>query len=155
MRGILSDHDIEGHFRALVTIWETEPWYDLWEPIMVKWNHRVAVSGPHPFYEGKKYMGNESKQIATNPHTDRKPMCDDDILQLLADQRGRSITELVSHFHVTMTAIRNRLIRLASARKVTRKLDAGTRRRGRPKYLYFITLRDADIGQQEHPDRDG
>ena len=24
MRGILSDHDMEGHFRALISIWEKE-----------------------------------------------------------------------------------------------------------------------------------
>jgi hypothetical protein len=33
MRGILSDHNIEGHFRALVAIWEAEPWSDLWEQL--------------------------------------------------------------------------------------------------------------------------
>ena len=30
MRGILSDHNIEGHFAALIAIWEAEPWNDIW-----------------------------------------------------------------------------------------------------------------------------
>ena len=35
MRGILSDHNIEGHFRALITIWETEPWREVWKELGV------------------------------------------------------------------------------------------------------------------------
>lgn len=30
MRGIVSDHNIEGHFRALVDIWENAPWGEIW-----------------------------------------------------------------------------------------------------------------------------
>jgi hypothetical protein len=26
MRGIMADHNIEGHFRALIGIWEHQPW---------------------------------------------------------------------------------------------------------------------------------
>jgi hypothetical protein len=33
MLGILSDHNIEGHFRALVAIWEAEPWRDIWKEL--------------------------------------------------------------------------------------------------------------------------
>lgn len=39
----------------------------------------------------------------------RRPMCDRDILRLLADQGPRSVAEMVVHFHVTETAIRLRL----------------------------------------------
>lgn len=35
MRGILADHNIEGHFRALVTIWETGEWREDWEELDV------------------------------------------------------------------------------------------------------------------------
>lgn len=35
MRGILSDHNIEGHFRALIAIWETEPWREIWKELDV------------------------------------------------------------------------------------------------------------------------
>jgi len=57
-------------------------------------------------------MGSASKKTATQPLTDRQPMCDDDILRLLADQRGRSVSEMVTHFRVAHTAIRKRLLRL-------------------------------------------
>ena len=87
-------------------------------------------------------MGSVSKKIVTNPVADRQPMCNDDILRLLADQRGRSVAEMAAHFRVTLTAIRNRLIRLTAAQSVTRKRDDG-RGRGRPKYLYFLANRDA------------
>jgi hypothetical protein len=30
MLGIMSDHNIEGHFRALVAIWKTDVWNDVW-----------------------------------------------------------------------------------------------------------------------------
>jgi hypothetical protein len=30
VRGILADHNIEGHFRALIAIWESEPWREVW-----------------------------------------------------------------------------------------------------------------------------
>ncbi len=83
-------------------------------------------------------MGSKSKKTATKPLTDRQPMCDKNILRLLADQKGRSITEMTTHFHVTQTAIRQRLIRLAGTQLVTRKCD-DTKRRSRPQYLYYIT----------------
>ncbi len=80
------------------------------------------------------------KNTVTRPLTDRQPMCDEDILRLLADQCGRSVFEMVTHFHVTQTAIRNRLRRLTAAQSVVRKRSGdATRKRGRPKYLYYIT----------------
>ncbi len=35
MRGILADHNIEGHFRALIAIWEAEPWRELWKELNI------------------------------------------------------------------------------------------------------------------------
>ena len=70
-------------------------------------------------------------------------MCDNDILRLLADQKGRSLSEMATHFHVTETAIRQRLNRLAGTQLVTRKRD-DTKRRGRPQYLYYITTGTAN-----------
>ena len=83
-------------------------------------------------------MGKVSKKTVTKPLTDRQPMCDNDILRLLADQRGRAVSEMVAHFHVTATAIRQRLLRLTRSQLVTRKRN-DERRRGRPTYLYYIT----------------
>jgi len=67
-----------------------------------------------------------------------QPMCNNDILRLLADHRGRSVSEMATHFQVTQTAIRNRLSRLTMSQSVTRQ-GQKARRQGRPKYLYFIT----------------
>jgi len=33
MRGILSDHNIEGHFNALVAIWEADAWRSVWKEL--------------------------------------------------------------------------------------------------------------------------
>ena len=85
-------------------------------------------------------MRSVSKKTVTQPLTDRQPMCDNDILGLLADRRGRSVAEMTTHFHVTQTAIRARLRRLTAAQAVTRKRN-DERRRGRPTYLYYITSR--------------
>ena len=74
---------------------------------------------------------------------DRKPMCDDDILGLLADQRGHSVAEMAAHFHVTKTAIRNRVIRLMRAQSVARKCE-GERRRSRPEYTYYLAGRGGE-----------
>ena len=72
--------------------------------------------------------------------TDRQRMCDDDLLRLLAEQGGRSIADIAAHFHVTPTAIRQRLVRLMRSQSVTRRrADDATRRRGRPRHLYCIT----------------
>jgi len=35
MRGILADHNIEGHFRALIAIWETAPWREVWTELHI------------------------------------------------------------------------------------------------------------------------
>jgi predicted ArsR family transcriptional regulator len=86
-------------------------------------------------------MGSLINKTTTKPLTDRQPMCNNDVLRLLADQRGRSISEMAAHFHVTLTAIRNRLIRLTAVQSVTRQRADVTGKRGRPKYLYFITQR--------------
>ena len=67
-----------------------------------------------------------------------QPMCNNDILRLLADHRGRSVSEMATHFQVTQTAIRNRLSRLTMSQSVTRQ-GQKARRQGRPKYLYSIT----------------
>jgi predicted ArsR family transcriptional regulator len=85
-------------------------------------------------------MGNVSKQTASNPPTDRQPMCDDDILRLLADNRARTVAETTAHFRVTETAIRRRLIRLTASQSITRqRSDGATGKPGRPTYLYHIT----------------
>jgi len=87
-------------------------------------------------------MESASEKTATNPLTDRQPMCNDDILRLLADQPGRTVAEMATRFHVTQTAIRARLTRLMVAQSVTRKRgDDAMRKQGRPKYLYYITSR--------------
>lgn len=89
-------------------------------------------------------MESVPKTTAAKAATDRQPMCNNDILRLLADERGRSISEMAAHFSVTLTAIRQRLIRLAGKQLVTRKHD-DAKRRGRPKYLYFITSQGAAV----------
>ena len=89
-------------------------------------------------------MGSVSKKTVTMPPVDRQPMCDNDILRLLADQIGRSTGGMAAHFHVTQTAIRDRLVRLTSLQSVTRRRDE-ERRRGRPRYLYYITSRGAAV----------
>ncbi len=84
-------------------------------------------------------LGTMSKKTATMSVTDRQPMCNDDVLRLLADQRGRSVAEMATHFRVTQTAIRKRLVRLAVEQSVIRKRGDDAKRRGRPQYLYYIT----------------
>ena len=76
--------------------------------------------------------------------TDRQPMCDEDILRLLADRSGHSLSGMAAHFHVTLTAIRNRLLRLMQLQSVTRQRN-DERRRGRPQYVYYITPRGEKI----------
>jgi hypothetical protein len=88
-------------------------------------------------------MGSVSKKTTTKPPPERQPMCNDDILRLLADHRGRSVSEMATHFGVTQTAIRKRLVRLAAAQSVIRKRDDAHRGQGRPKYLYYLTSPDA------------
>ena len=69
--------------------------------------------------------------------TDRQPMCNNDILGFLADQRGHTVAEMAAHFHVTQTAIRARLWRLTEAQAVTWK-SKDLRRRGRPQFIYYL-----------------
>ena len=85
-------------------------------------------------------MGNIPKKTVAKPPIDRQPMCDNDILRLLADQGAHSVSEMAAHFHVTLTAIRNRLVRLTLRQSVTCRLDE-TKQRGRPRGLYSITNR--------------
>ncbi len=90
------------------------------------------------------------------PLTDRQPMCDEDILRLLADQQGHSIAEMAGQFHVTQTAIRNRLMRLEHRERISRQREElwrepGGSKRGRPRYLYFITSR-GEAALRETPD---
>ena len=84
-------------------------------------------------------MGSVFKMTATKPLTDRQRMSDNDILRLLADQRGRTVAEMADHFGVARKAIYDRLIRLTAAQSVIRKRDDADRGQGRPKYLYYIT----------------
>ena len=84
-------------------------------------------------------MENASKKTVTKPPAERQPMCDGDILRLLADQRDRTVAELVTHFHVTQTTIRFRLNRLMFVQSVTRKRNDEHRGQGRRGDLYFIT----------------
>ena len=72
--------------------------------------------------------------------TERQPMCDNDILRLLADHSGHSLSKIATHFQVTLTAIRNRLLRLMQLQSITRQRNE-ERRRGRPQYVYYITPR--------------
>ena len=72
--------------------------------------------------------------------TAQQLMCNNDVLRLLADHNGRSVSELATHFQVTQTAIRNRLLRLTMSESVTRQRKE-ERRHGRPKYLYYITTK--------------
>jgi len=84
-------------------------------------------------------MGSVSKKTANDPLTDRQPMRDIDLLRLLADQRGHTTSEMTSHFHVTQTAIRQRLIRVMWKQLVIRQRADAAGKRGRPQYLYFIS----------------
>jgi hypothetical protein len=86
----------------------------------------------------EEIMESEFEKTATRPLPDWRRMCDDDILNLLADQRGRSVAQMANHFHVTKTAIRNRLIRLMHVKAVMRTCE-GQRRRSRPEYTYYLT----------------
>ncbi|MEI8373062.1 MAG: DeoR family transcriptional regulator [Planctomycetota bacterium] len=91
-------------------------------------------------------MERVSEKTAIKPPI-RQPMCDDDILRLLADHQGHTIPEMAAHFRVTQTTIRSRLNRLMLKQSVTRKCtNEQTRGRGRPKHLYFITSQSADQG---------
>ena len=78
------------------------------------------------------------QESATELPTDRQPMSDDDILRLLADQRGAP-GRMAIHFCVSQKVIYDRLIRLTLEQSVTRRRDDSTRKQGRPRYLYFIT----------------
>jgi hypothetical protein len=98
---------------------------------------------PHP--AGRGSFGRLPVRIP-NMTTERKPMCDDDLLRLLADQRGRTVSQMATHFQVTLTAIRNRLIRLQDRERVVRRREetshpSATPQRGRPRYLYYIATR--------------
>jgi predicted ArsR family transcriptional regulator len=85
-------------------------------------------------------MESLSKTTAAKPPIDRQPMCDKDLLCLLADHQGRTVADMATHFRVTHTAIRTRLHRLTVAQAVIRKRsDDAMGKRGRPWYLYYIT----------------
>jgi len=84
---------------------------------------------------------------------DRQPMRDEDILRLLADHSGHSLSGMAAHFHVTLTAVRNRLLRLLDVQSVTRQRD-NERRRGRPQYVYYITPRGERALQLSDEDSD-
>jgi predicted ArsR family transcriptional regulator len=78
-------------------------------------------------------------------------MCDNDILRLLADHSGHSLSGMARHFQVTLTAIRNRLLRLMQLQSVSRQRD-DERRRGRPQYVYYITPRGEKALQSSEED---
>jgi predicted ArsR family transcriptional regulator len=100
-------------------------------------------------------MENATKKTETTPLTDRQPMCDNDILRMLADRRGHTISEMIAHFHVTQTAILQRLRRLTSKEAVTREPVHATGKRGRPQFLYSITIKGetalAESTETENP----
>jgi predicted ArsR family transcriptional regulator len=75
---------------------------------------------------------------------ERQFMCNNDVLRFLADEQGRTLAEIATHFGVTLTAIRNRVIRLMQLQSVTRQRN-DQRRRGRPQFLYYITPRGSAI----------
>ncbi|MGO9108688.1 MAG: hypothetical protein ACLP9L_05595 [Thermoguttaceae bacterium] len=75
--------------------------------------------------------------------TTRRCVSDNDILRLLADQRGRTVLSMAERFAVAQITIRNALLRLTLAQAVTRKRDDTTHKRGRPSYVYYITRRGA------------
>jgi predicted ArsR family transcriptional regulator len=83
-------------------------------------------------------VGSMYTTTVTSPPANRQPMCDDDLLRLLADQRPRSVAEMAAHFHVTWTAIRCRLVRLMKTHAVVREPVPSQGRHGRPKYLYYL-----------------
>ena len=83
----------------------------------------------------------------------RQPMCDEDLLRLLADHSGHSLSGMAAHFHVTLTAIRNRLLRLMQVQAVTRQRNS-ERRRGRPQYVYYITPRGENSLQSSEVEAD-
>ena len=51
-------------------------------------------------------MASVSEKTVAKPLSDRQPMCDNDILRLLANDRGRTVVEMAAHFRVSDTAIR-------------------------------------------------
>ena len=82
------------------------------------------------------------KTTVNQPPPDREPMCNDDVLRFLADRNGHTVSEMVSHFRVTQTAIRARLQRLSAEQAVMRQRRSDpSRKRGRPQFLYYITGR--------------
>ena len=72
--------------------------------------------------------------------TDRQPIRHKDLLRLLAERGGCSIAEMAAHFHVTQTAIRQRLVPPMHTQSVARRYK-GERRRGRPRFIYQIASR--------------
>ena len=62
---------------------------------------------------------------------------DTDLLNLLADSGPLAISDLVQHFAVTRTAVRERLLRLTGEGLVDRELVHGGR--GRPSYRYSLS----------------
>ncbi len=83
-------------------------------------------------------MGSMAEKTEPESATDRQPMCDNDVLHLLADQRGRTVAEMAAHFRVSKTAIRGRLMRLMRGHCVNRECEGGPRQ-SRPEYTYYIT----------------
>jgi len=75
---------------------------------------------------------------------ERQFMCNNDVLRFLADEQGRTLAEIATHFGVTLTAIRNRVIRLMQLQSVTRQRN-DQRRRGRPQFRYSITSHGAEV----------
>ena len=71
-------------------------------------------------------MGSVPKKAVSKPPADRQPMCDNDILRLLArsDRPFHSLHR--THFWVTATAIRDRLVRLTTLQMVTRRTTASS-----------------------------
>ncbi len=77
--------------------------------------------------------------------TTRRCVSDNDILRLLADQRGRTVLSMAERFAVAQITIRNALLRLTLAQAVTG--NATIRRTSGADHLTCTTLR---VGAQQH-----
>lgn len=47
MTGIMADHNIEGHFVALLRLWTSGPWKSLWESLSIETETFEGLGLPH------------------------------------------------------------------------------------------------------------
>ena len=90
-------------------------------------------------FDKSEIMRNAPKRTTPKPPTARQRAADNDVLRLLADQRGRTVSSIAHHFAVAEPSIRIRLLRLIEAQAVSRTPDDMTPRGRRTRYLYRIT----------------